>query len=250
MKRLLAAEKKSIYQICKSFRQGELGTNHNPEFTMLEWYRVGYDHYGLMDEVEDLVAGVLGLERFTRISYRTLFEKTFHVNPHQLSIDELVQLTTSTVSIDQTQLSFSSDALTRSFCLDLLMSEKIEPVLLDPVFIYDYPACQAALSTLNLTGQGDQVAQRFELYIQGKELANGYFELRNANVLRERFTEDNNYRAIEGLPTIPPDQYLLAAMEHGLPDCSGVALGVDRLLMLLMGLTSIDASMTFPATVA
>lgn len=250
MKRLLAAGSDSIYQICKSFRQGETGALHNPEFSILEWYRIGFDHHALMAEVEELVAGILELNRFVRVSYRSLFEKFFKVNPHQASIRELAKLVRENVAINQSQLDYASESMARCFCLDLLMSEKLESSLVEPTFVYDFPICQAALSASHLSAQGDRVAQRFELYIQKMEIANGYFELRDADELRDRFSADNASRELEKLPVITPDYKLLSAMAHGLPECAGVALGIDRLLMLLTGVESISDILAFPSSIA
>jgi lysyl-tRNA synthetase class 2 len=250
MKRLLAAGTDSIYQVCKSFRQGESGTRHNPEFSILEWYRVGFDHHALMDEVEELVAGILGLGKFTRVSYCSLFEDFFKMNPHRVNLNDLMLLVTKNVAIDQSRLEFASESLARDFCLDLLMSEKLEPTLIAPTFVYDYPISQAALSASGLSAQGDRVAQRFELYIQKMEIANGYLELRDVNELRNRFRADNASRKLEHLPVIPIDENLLSAMAHGLPECAGVALGIDRLLMLVTGVESIAEVLTFPSSIA
>lgn len=250
MKRLLAAGSGSIYQICKSFRQGETGALHNPEFSILEWYRVGFDHAALMAEVEELIAAILGLSKCVRVSYRSLFEEYFKVNPHQSSIDELTKLVRENVAIDQSQLDYASESMARSFCLDLLMSETLASSLIEPTFVYDFPICQAALSASHLSIQGDRVAQRFELYIQKMEIANGYFELRDADELRDRFSVDNASRKLEKLPVISPDQKLLSAMAHGLPECAGVALGIDRLLMLLTGVESMREILAFPSSIA
>ncbi len=250
MKRLLAAGSGSIFQICKAFRRGESGVFHNPEFSMLEWYRVGFDHFALMKEVEELIGGILGSDEFKKISYRRLFEQFFNDNPHQVSVKNLVELVTDNVDIDETQLSFESEAMTRSFCLDLLMREKLESGLKEPTFIYDFPVCQAALSDAGVNSEGDLVAHRFELYIQQMEIANGYLELTDADELHDRFMADNTSRRLAQLPLIPVDHRLLSAMKHGLPDCAGVAVGIDRLLMLLTGTGSIGEILTFPGSFA
>ena len=250
MKRLLAAGTNSIFQICKSFRQGESGALHNPEFSILEWYRIGFDHHTLMDEVEELVAGILGLREFSRVSYSSLFEGFFKINPHQASTEDLKGLVTENVAIDQSQLDFASESVAHGFCLDLLMSEKLEPSLTKPTFVYDYPVSQAALSASALSPQGDRIAQRFELYVQRMEIANGYLELRDADELRHRFKADNTSRELENLPVVPPDEHLLSAMTHGLPECAGVALGIDRLLMLLTGAQLISDVLAFPGSTA
>lgn len=250
MKRLLAAGAASIYQICKSFRQGESGTLHNHEFTILEWYRVGFDQHALMDEVEELVTGILGLGKFARLSYSSLFSSLFKINPHQASISDLKKLVTENVAIDPAQLDLASESMVHSFCLDLLMSEKLEPSLVEPTFVYDYPICQAALSASELSAQGNRIAQRFELYIQTMEIANGYMELRDADELRDRFKADNASRDLANLPQIPMDESLLSAMQYGLPECAGVALGIDRLLMLVTGVASISECLAFPGSIA
>ena len=217
---------------------------------MLEWYRVGFDHFALMKEVEELIGGILGSDEFKKISYRRLFEQFFNDNPHQVSVKNLVELVTDNVDIDETQLSFESEAMTRSFCLDLLMREKLESGLKEPTFIYDFPVCQAALSDAGVNSEEDLVAHRFELYIQQMEIANGYLELTDADEMHERFMADNTSRRLAQLPLIPVDHRLLSAMQHGLPDCAGVAVGIDRLLMLLTGTGSIGEILTFPGSFA
>lgn len=227
MKRLLAAGSGPIYQISKAFRDGEFGARHNPEFTLLEWYRPQYDHHQLMAEVAALVCHCLGQRDWQKISYRELFQQTLNVDPFTASPAHLCELAKQ--SID---LGFVSGD--RDLWLDLLMSHLIEPELakMGMCFVYDYPASQAALSRVVRCDDVD-VGQRFELYVDGMELVNGYCELTDAVEQKQRFIGDNEKRREMGLAERPVDASLLAAMSQGLPECSGVALGVDRLLMLL-----------------
>jgi lysyl-tRNA synthetase class 2 len=251
MKRLLAAGSGAIYQLCKAFRKAERGSRHNPEFTMLEWYRPGFDHHQLMDEVEALVAPLLAApattapttaQLFERCSYRQLFQQHFELDPHRADCQQLQRLAKQRLDVQM-----HSD--NKHDWLNLLLAEIIEPSLGRdrPVFIYDYPAGQAALAKLAADTEGEQVAQRFELYSNGLELANGYYELSDADELQQRFAADNLARQQAGLNSIAEDSYLIAAMQAGLPDCAGVALGLDRLLMLLTDSRSIDQVIAFPA---
>ncbi|HTR00884.1 MAG TPA: EF-P lysine aminoacylase EpmA [Candidatus Acidoferrum sp.] len=241
MKRLLAAGSGAIYQLGKAFRNGERGERHNPEFTMLEWYRPGFSLTQLMDEVEALVSDALSLPgRMHRMSYRDLFVQTLGIDPHTVSLDELQQMTAAMVAVDDGALH------SRAACLDLLYGHVLEPMLQDPVLIYHYPAEQAALSRVVEDEQGQPVALRFELVMRGMELANGYDELLDADEQRYRFAVDRELRKQHNLDDIQPDERLLAALQQGLPACSGVALGVDRLLMLILSATSINEVLAFP----
>lgn len=239
MKRLLAAQGESIYQISKAFRDGEAGARHNPEFTLLEWYRPGFDHHRLMAEVADLVRHCLGERPLQKRSYRQLFIDMLQVDPFTAAADELQDIARS--HLDTGTLSGGRD-----MWLDLLMSHLIEPRLaeLGMCFVYDYPVSQAALSKI-ADVEGVSVGQRFELYVDGLELANGYCELTDPAEQRLRFERDNVRRREYGRPERPLDERLLAAMEHGLPYCSGVALGVDRLLMLVTGASDIRDVLAF-----
>ena len=235
MKRLLAAGSGPIFQICKTFRRGESGGRHNPEFTMLEWYRPGFDHCQLMAEVEQLVGGLLGLAKpFKRSSYRELFLRHLSVDPHRVDIATLRSLAHQNID-----LQMQSD--NRDNWLNLLLAEIIEPQLGSgvPEFVYDYPASQSSLARVAKDEQGIAVAQRFELYINGIELANGFNELTDAAEQRQRF-EKERQRSQRDI-----DEYLLSALVQGLPDCAGVALGVDRLLMLMLGATTIEEVLSF-----
>ena len=239
MKRLLACHGLPIFQLARAFRDGEAGARHNPEFTLLEWYRPGFDHHALMAEVAELVSCCLGERPLHYFSYRHLFLDILALDPFTAALDELqsvarARLDTGTLSGD------------RDLWLDLLMSHLIEPQLAGRgmCFVYDYPASQAALARIE-TIDGVAVGHRFELYVDGMELANGYFELLDPTEQRERFEQDNLRRREQGLPEHPLDERLLAALEHGLPACSGVALGVDRLLMIASGVADIRKVLAF-----
>lgn len=239
MKRLLAAGSGPIFQLCKAFRNGESGSRHNPEFTMLEWYRPGFTHLDLMDEVEALVALVLPQSKFRRLTYRELFQESLGFDPHTLNLKDLRLQAEKHIE----QGLFLDD---KDTCLDLLFSHCIEPGLQDAVFIYDYPASQAALARVEEDERGVPVARRFELVVGGLEIANGYYELSDAEEQAARFDRDQVLRRQRGMPLYPRDEALLAALRHGLPDCAGVALGLDRLLMLVTAAGSIGEVMAFP----
>ncbi|OZB17780.1 MAG: EF-P lysine aminoacylase GenX [Marinobacter sp. 34-60-7] len=241
MKRLLAAGSGSIYQISKVFRNGERGRRHNPEFSMLEWYRLGWDDRALMAEVGDLVCGWLDCERPEVIYYRDAVRRFAGFDPMTVSQQALIDHCERWMPADELR------ALGRDGCLDLVMSLMVEPALgVDrPVFITGYPASQAALARVS-EHDGFPVAHRFELYIQGVELCNGYWELLDAGEQRRRFDADNARRRQLGKPVMPIDEALMAALDSGLPECAGVALGLDRLLMLKVGADRIDDVLAFP----
>ena len=238
MKRLLASGSGSIYQIAKAFRQEEKGTRHNNEFTLLEWYRLSYSLDQLMTELEQLVKALLDCGSIPRFSYRQIFQQHLQIDPHEITLEELQQLA-------NTEIDFSGSELSKSDYLQLLLSNSIEPQLPPYCIIYDYPREQAALSTLAADEHGAVVAKRFELFGRGMELANGYFELSDAAEQRARFESDNATRREKGLQTHAADERLIAALENGLPSCSGVAVGVDRLLMLLLGADNISEVISF-----
>jgi len=246
MKRLLAAGSGPIYQICKAFREGEAGRRHNPEFTMLEWYRPGFDHFQLMTEVGALVCLLLGERPVRQLSYRAAFEQVLGIDPHgchEKILAQLAQQYTGYVAANDDN---------RDTLLDLLMSQVIEPTLGrgELTFIYDYPASQCALAKLAVDAEGVQVAERFELYVDGVELGNGYHELTDGEEQLRRFNADLHNRADNNLPAVPVDQRLVAALDSGLPDCAGIAMGLDRLLMLMAGSDSIRQVIAFPADIA
>lgn len=244
MKRLLAAGSGSIYQVCKVFRDGESGGSHNPEFTMLEWYRSGFDHFDLMDDVEQLLCavldGVMPVESVDHWTYRDLFLEITGMDPFAASVTDMQAVLQRHGLHDPVGLTVDDpDAW-----LDLLMTHVIEPRLgTGLVFIRDYPASQAALARLR-PGQ-PAVAARFEVYLGGIELANGYHELTDAAEQQQRFEKDNSCRVALGIEPVAMDGNLLAAMQNGLPDCAGVALGIDRLLMVATQSSSIDATLAF-----
>ena len=244
MKVLLAGGSGSIYQIAKVFRNGERGRLHSPEFTMLEWYRPELNLEELMDEVAALLQTITSYSESVRFSYKEVFSQYLNVNVLVCSKDELQKLAIKKLP------SFSGDFyLDRDGWLELLMSQVIEPELASlkkPVFIYNFPASQAQLAKVKLDNDGEQVAARFELYAGGLEVANGYDELLDAKELRKRFEYDNQQRLKLGKAEMPIDEKLLAAMSLGLPPCTGVALGLDRLLMLAMNKESIDCVQNLP----
>lgn len=238
MKKLLAAGSGSIYQLCKAFRQGERSQRHNPEFTMLEWYRVDFDEHQLIDEVEKLVNTITGRKAISRISYRDLFLQHLNLDPHSCSDEALRQQA-------KKQIEFNESLYTRDHLLHLLLAEVIEPAMED-AFVYDFPACLSALAIVEPDEHGIEVAKRFELFINGMEIANGYKELIDPIEQRQRFEQDNQTRRDMNLPELPIDQALIEALENGLPTCAGVALGIDRLVMLALGANSIDEVIGFP----
>lgn len=246
MKRLLAAGSGSIYQICKVFRDGESGRRHNPEFTLLEWYRVGFDHHQLMAETAALIADALAenraLEAPEKLTYAHAFERHCGINPHtadRAALAAVVKAKAIPVHTDPEREEVDT-------LRDLLLTHVIEPQLGRGrvTLLYDYPASQAALARIR--PDTPPVAERFEAYLDGIELANGFHELRDATEQRARFARDLATRKQQGLPAVPMDERLLAALKHGLPECSGVALGFDRLVMLAAGATSIQDVLAFP----
>ena len=248
MKRLLASGSGSIYQICPAFRAGELGSKHNTEFSMLEWYRVGFSLEELVAEVATLLQQTLDVNqvqtsKFRFTTYRELFTSRFDVNPHDAGIETLRGLIFAE-NLASDHIDNIDDDATLNECLDLLFTRCIEAGLDEPTFVLEFPAGQAALAKIVTNDHCDVVARRFELYWQGMELANGYDELTDPAELRQRFEKNNTQRVARGLIEMAPDKKLLASMSE-LPDCAGVAIGLDRLVMLLCGKTSIDEVLTF-----
>lgn len=240
MKRLLAAGSGPIFQITKAFRQGEMGRKHNPEFTMLEWYRPEFDHHALMDEMDDLLMEVLQTPSSERISYCDLFLRNVNVHPIFSTEIELVK------TLEKNHVEVNETIQDRNTLLDLVLTHCIEPVLgMDrPAFIYDFPASQAALAKIR-NEETPPVASRFEVYFKGIELANGFHELQDASEQAKRFEKDLAYRQLHALPTLPMDERFLNALKAGLPDCAGVALGVDRLVMLALACESVHEVVSF-----
>jgi lysyl-tRNA synthetase class 2 len=233
MKRLLAAGATAIYQVTQAFRGGgEVGPLHNPEFTIVEWYRAGDDYAAGMQLLSDLAERLLGLGPAERLTYRDAFQRYAGVDPFG------EQLHASAAD-----LPLHAD---RDLVLDYLLTKNVEPHLGRnlPTILHDYPSSQAALARLR-PGQ-PPVAERFELYVRGIELANGYHELLDPALLRSRNRASNGLRATDGKFTLPQESRLLAAMDHGLPACSGCALGFDRLVMVATGAKSIQEVLAFP----
>jgi lysyl-tRNA synthetase class 2 len=242
MKRLLAAGSGSIFQIARVVRDDEMGRHHNPEFTLLEWYREGFDEHQLMDEVDAFMQQMLQCETADRISYQQLFMNYLKVDP--LTREGLAQLETQ---LRAHNLGNIVDQITDTDTwLQLAMSHLIEPRIgiERPCFVYNFPASQAALARVSV--EDPRVARRFELYFGGVELANGFYELTDAAAQAQRFDADNQARELLGKPRSPADTRLLAALGSGMPACAGVALGLDRLLMLKTGASHIDEVLAFP----
>lgn len=241
MKRLLASGYGCIFQIAKAFRHEESGRYHNPEFTMLEWYRVGFDQFELMSEVADLLHVVLDGNKALFTSYQDIFIKTVSVDPLVANFDELVEVLTKYGKADDWLIEMNEADL----LLQFIFTEIIEPTIGidEPQFIYDFPVAQASLAKKSI--DDPRVAQRFECYSKGIELVNGFNELTDANEQQVRFEQDNVKRAAQGLPIKPIDANFIAALNHGLPQCSGVALGIDRLVMLAIDAKDISEVQSF-----
>lgn len=237
MKRLLCAGYGDIYQICKVFREGEAGKRHNPEFSMLEWYRVSWSHRQLMQEVAELLQQLLA-QRFSdlpslHLTYAQALQQYAQLNVHTSN--------DSIIAEHGRQLANAELDLDRDGWLDVIMSHQVEPALPRNtlVFIDEFPASQAALAQLTENAQGQLIAQRFEVFFNGMELANGYQELTDATQQLQRFEKE-----LQGTQR-PQDVHLIAALEHGMPDCAGVALGLDRVLLHLLDSSSIAQVLSF-----
>jgi elongation factor P--(R)-beta-lysine ligase len=261
MKCLLAAGAQAIFQVTHSFRAGERGQLHNPEFTIVEWYRVGDGMSAGMDLIDELMQELLGVPAALRTTYAEAFEIHAGVNPLTASLDELATggwarasgeppdgpEPGGSLSLDPSHPEL--ELADRDEWLNLILAKCVEPNLgrERPEIIYHYPASQASLAkTVTLPG-GHEVAERFELYYRGIELANGYHELSDAQEQRRRFEAVNAARLADGRPALPMPEDFLAALERGLPECTGVGLGFDRLAMLAAGATAIDDVLAFPA---
>jgi lysyl-tRNA synthetase class 2 len=242
MKRLLAAGSGDIYQVCHVFRGAERGRQHNPEFTMLEWYRLGFSLEQLMREVAELTNLLLDAQLpLEFVSYREAVRRHAGFDPLDAEIDVL-QRAAQALGLDAAHAAKAG----RDELLDLIVGAQVGPALgaNTLTFLHRYPASQAALARLD--SEDPRVALRFELYYRGVELANGYHELTSSAEQRMRFAVDQQSRKARGLPTFELDTHLLAALDAGLPDCAGVALGFDRVLMLAMNATRIDEVIAFP----
>jgi lysyl-tRNA synthetase class 2 len=243
LKRLLAAGTGDCYELGRVFRDGEAGGRHNPEFTMLEWYRVGWDHRRLAEEAADLVRAALALvdrdARLQQLSYRDLYRDRLGLDPFRAT-DDALRTALGDVAVDP-------QGLVRDDWLDLLMTHRLQPGF-EPgtlLAVHDWPSTQCALARLRRGDDGIVVAERFELYLGPVELANGYHELADAAEQRARFERDLAVRRARGAPEPPLDEAFLAALAHGLPGCAGVALGVDRLLMAMLGTERIADVLAF-----
>jgi lysyl-tRNA synthetase class 2 len=244
MKRLLAAGFPSVYQICKAFRGGEAGERHNPEFTIAEWYGVGDTYEQGMTLLGDLVQHVLGCQPPQRISWREMFLRYAAIDPANATLNAWRAAAKHLLpqTIDE---AWQNETSIDAWC-DLVLTQVIEPKLGQdqPTIVYDYPATQSALAQVR-ADQDWPVAERFELYIDGVELANGYHELLDAEVLAQRIAQNNAARRTDGKPELPVPGRLLSAMKQGLPPCTGCALGFDRLVMIATKAKSIAEVMAF-----
>lgn len=241
MKRLLASGSGDIYQLCKVFREGEQGRRHNPEFTLLEWYRTGFDMPAMMADVEEYFTELLQdklVHKAEFVSWRQAFMDYANCDPFNATTEELKQVFTSYTQQDVPGMGDED-------WLDLIMSQVVEPQFNRDrlVFVTHFPASQASLARLNPDDY--RLAERFEVFAGGLELANGFHELTDVNEQRQRIKHENQLRKQRGLPVVDVDEHFLAALEHGMPDCSGVAVGFDRLVMLAAGITDIRQVMSF-----
>ncbi|MCC7473889.1 MAG: EF-P lysine aminoacylase GenX [Pirellulales bacterium] len=244
MKRLLAAGAEAIFQVTRSFRAGEIGQLHNPEFTIIEWYRTGDDMEAGIGLLDSLLQTMLNTPPARRTSYAEAFERELGVSSHLATARDLAELTErSGVPVPEGMKREDKDEW-----LNLLLAGRIEPQLGRdrPEIVFHYPASQASLAKVVRLPQGYEVAERFEVYYRGVELANGFHELSDAAEQRARFMAVNAARVAEGRRALPLPERLLAALEHGLPDCTGVALGFDRLAMLAAEGSSVADVMAFP----
>ncbi|AJC50193.1 elongation factor P--(R)-beta-lysine ligase [Coxiella endosymbiont of Amblyomma americanum] len=244
MKRLLASGIGPIYQICKAMRNGEYGSRHNPEFTLLEWYRPNFSYQDLMDEMDALLQFTLQTKPSVRKTYVALFLEYLAIHPFQISLKKLQSLSRQFL-LEKTDHYRDRDTL-----LQILFIHVIEPQIgfKRPVFVYEFPASQAALAKIH--PQNSSVSLRFEVYIEGIECANGFEELIDVQEQYRRFKQDIVSRQKQKLSQIEIDYRLLAALEFGMPACSGVALGLDRLLMINTKTKKIRDVLSFPMDIA
>jgi lysyl-tRNA synthetase class 2 len=239
MKRMLAADSGPIFQLARVFRDDELGRWHNPEFTLLEWYQLDIDHHALMDEMNALLQHVLNTPTMIKKTYQAAFKDACGLDPLSASILQFQQV----LAEFNLQNVLPATEQDRDQYLFLLMSHVVEPALAkeqSPIAVFDFPVSQASLAQIK-----HGVAERFEVYYRGVELANGFHELTDVELQRERFDHDIQLRRKHGLESSFADEYLLAALQHGLPSCSGVALGVDRLVALAFEQSSIAEVLSF-----
>ncbi|RIZ70782.1 MAG: EF-P lysine aminoacylase GenX [Methylococcales bacterium] len=233
MKRLLAAGSGSIYQICKAFRNGESGRTHNPEFTIIEWYSVDFTLTQLMDEIADLIAVLFKdryqLETTQRISYQEVFYKNTGLDPLLFNYEQYSAYALKSESPEAIELCKAD----HNAWLDFIFSHHIQPSMGKNALcmVYGYPACQSSLARINK--DNSKVTDRVEIFINGIELGNGYYELTDAQEQNQRFDKEIELRQQSNRPIIVKNTQLIAALEAGLPECSGMAIGIDRLLMVL-----------------
>lgn len=237
MKRLLVTGSPAIYYLGKVFRQGEHGSRHHHEFTMLEWYRPGWDEHCLMLEIIDLITSVIPDLSVRKVTYAEIFDSVTKLDPHTVKLEQLRQCADRLCR--QHHLEADIGSFNENDCLDFIFSHFVEPTLQGLTLVYDYPASQAALAQLIDRG-GHKVARRFEVFIDNVELGNGYYELTDAKEQLERFERDQTRRRETGRPVRPLDHRFLDSLRAGLPPCSGVALGVDRLLMKALNVKAIQ----------
>ena len=238
MKRLLCAGSGPIFQITRAFRAGEAGRLHNPEFSILEWYRPGYGYEDLIGEVEDLLCGLLGRNEPRRQTYQEAFRRFAGLDPKRASLPVLRGRCRAR-GWDEAR-----DA-DRDACLDFLLDHAVQAGLgVGIVTLFDFPASQCSFARLKPSDRS--IAERFEVFVDGIEVGNGYRELTDAKEQLDRFEQDRGKRRQRGLPDTPIDYRLIAALSAGMPECSGVALGVDRLAMIAFGHTRLEEVVSFP----
>lgn len=240
MQRLLAAGTGDIYQVTRAFRKIQPNAHSVVEFRLLEWFRVGVDQWGLMEDVAELLEQVLTCHHFEYRSYQSVFEEYLGLNPLAADVEQLKFEARQHLNVEMPRAS-------KDDWLNLLMSYFIEPLLGQqaPVFIYDYPPTQAGLASLSVDEKGIEVAESFQLYYRGITLASGYKALTHSELMQERFQQENQQRLQKGLRPVPLDGDFLQALAHGLPECAGVALGIDRLLMLQLRAEHIQDVVSF-----
>ena len=250
MKRMLAAGADAIFQIGRVFRRGDFGQMHNPEFTMLEWYRTGDDYKNGIAFLSELADVILHRGQARIVTLRQLFADLMFINPHTASCEQLRKIANNAdIACPE---SFGTNEHDREGWVDLIFSERIQPTLgrNEPVIVTDYLASQSQLAktqtVVDGTGNAFDISERFELFVDGLELANGYHELLDADILRERIRATNALRIADGKPSLPEDSRLLEAMRFGLPSCSGCAMGLDRLVMAAMQTRTIADVIAFP----
>ena len=244
MKRLLAAGSGSIFQICKAFRNGEVGRYHNPEFSILEWYRLDFTLDQLMDEVAELIAQVSGglVDPVYKINYTEVFQQVTGLNPLLFNQNAYANYAVKNNLNDAVLICADDHAM----WLDFIFSYTVQPALANYFLcmVYGYPAIQSSLARINV--ENPAVSDRFEVFIKGIEIGNGFFELADADEQEKRFDQENAVRQKKGLRCVDKDKRFLEALTAGLPDCSGIALGLDRLLMVVSNVPALSDVIAFP----